>query len=218
MDKTDKLLDLIDRLEAYTDVEIETILSDPETAHLYSILSAAASASAEMDCRGQIDIDAEWRKFVRHESAGSRKCLWPYTRFRVAAAAVSAIFVSVALAIGITVSLTHRDPVSSGSRQSVPPVSSPQKTPSGSGRIEASPHGGSGTASVVVFENTTLRQIVETIAERYGMKVDFSDAQRADMRLKFDWDSAASLDETIEELNSFEQIDIRVEGEYIRVL
>jgi len=214
MDKTDNLLDLINRPEEYSDVEIETILSDPETAHLYSILCAAASASAEIDCRDQIDIDAEWRKFVRHESAGSRKCLWPYTRFRVA---VSAIFVSVALAIGITVSLTHRDPVS-GSWQSVPSVSSPRKTPSGSGRIEASPHGGNGTASVVVFENATLRQIVETIAERYGMKVDFSDAQRADMRLKFDWDSAASLDETIEELNSFEQIDIRVEGEYIRVL
>ena len=62
MDKTDKLLDLIDRPEAYTDVEIETILSDPETAHLYSILSATASASAEIDCRDQIDIDAEWRK------------------------------------------------------------------------------------------------------------------------------------------------------------
>lgn len=217
MDKTDNLLDLINRPEEYSDVEIETILSDPETARLYSILSATASASAEIDCRDQIDIDAEWRKFVRHESAGSRKCLWPYTRFRVAAAAVSAIFVSVALAIGITVSLTHRDPVS-GSWQSVPSVSSPRKTPSGSGRIEASPHGGNGTASVVVFENATLRQIVETIAERYGMKVDFSDAQRADMRLKFDWDSAASLDETIEELNSFEQIDIKVEGEYIRVL
>lgn len=217
MDKTDNLLDLINRPEEYSDVEIETILSDPETAHLYSILCAAASASAEIDCRDQIDIDAEWRKFVRHESAGSRKCLWPYTRFRVAAAAVSAIFVSVALAIGITVSLTHRGPVS-GSWQSVPSVSSPRKTPSGSGRIEASPHGGNGSASVVVFENATLRQIVETIAERYGMKVDFSDAQRADMRLKFDWDSAASLDETIEELNSFEQIDIRVEGEYIRVL
>lgn len=218
MDKTDKLLDLIDRPEAYTDVEIETILSDPETAHLYSILSAAASASAEMDCRGQIDIDAEWRKFVRHESAGSRKCLWPYTRFRVAAAAVSAIFVSVALAIGITVTLSQRDSISPASLQSAPSVSSPGEASPGRENIEASPHSGSGTASVVVFENTTLRQIVETIAERYGMKVDFSDAQRADMRLKFDWDSAASLDETIEELNSFEQIDIRVEGEYIRVL
>lgn len=61
---------------------------------------------------------------------------------------------------------------------------------------------------LVLFDNVTLGDITSEFSTYYNIKVEFKDTKVKDVRLYFNWDKSASLEDNIAVLNAFEKINI----------
>lgn len=64
--------------------------------------------------------------------------------------------------------------------------------------------------TVILFDNVTLKDITSEFSTYYNIKVEFKDTKAKDVRLYFNWDKSASLEDNIAVLNAFEKINIRL--------
>ena len=64
----------------------------------------------------------------------------------------------------------------------------------------------------VVFDNVTLDSIAKDIATYHHLDMDFQNNQASQLRFYFVWNQEESLQEVIEKLNMFEQINLAVEN------
>lgn len=206
MDKLDQLLDLTEHPDRYTSAQIDRMLSDPEMRDLYETLSATSSA---MHIDTRIDIDAEWESFSRRHRRARRS-----TRFRRnAAAIIITLFTISAFATGIGFTLLS-DSSSSAASESAQPVATEltditgRVTPDDSVAL---------LPEVIIFENQPLRVIIGQIAASHNLKAGFSTPAAAGLRMYLKWETSTPVEEVIETLNTFEQIDIRLVGDSISV-
>ena len=63
----------------------------------------------------------------------------------------------------------------------------------------------------VVFDNVTLDSIAKNIATYHHLDMDFQNNQASQLRFYFVWNQEDSLQEVIEKLNMFEQVNLAVE-------
>lgn len=207
MDKYDRLLDLIENPERYTDDEISRLLSDPEVADLYQTISATSSV-LHHDCSAP-DVDAEWERF-------SRKHRQPRRNFRLrhnVAAAIIAIVAITACATGIGM---HLYLSGSAVTETTAQAGIDALTPDISGRVMPE----DSTAilpETIIFENQRLDVIVRQIAERHGLKAGFRFPATAGLRMYLKWETSTPVEKVVETLNTFEQIDIEIIGDSIAV-
>ncbi len=61
---------------------------------------------------------------------------------------------------------------------------------------------------VVIFKNETLKQILDTIGQYYGITVLFTTPEKENLHLYFKWEQTQSLPNVVDQLNSFSQINI----------
>lgn len=206
MDKLDQLIDLTEHPDRYTSAQIDSMLSDPEMRDLYETLSATSSA---LHTGASIDIDAEWENFSRRHRHARRS-----TRFRRnAAAIIITLFTISAFATGIGFTLLS-DSSSSAASESAQPVATEltditgRVTPVDSVAL---------LLEVIIFENQPLRVIIGQIAASHNLKAGFSTPAAAGLRMYLKWETSTPVEEVIETLNTFEQIDIRLVGDSISV-
>lgn len=64
----------------------------------------------------------------------------------------------------------------------------------------------------ILFEDETLEAILDTIAALHNLDVKFKTTDVARLHLFYKFDPEIPLDETIEQLNSFGQINIKIAG------
>lgn len=70
----------------------------------------------------------------------------------------------------------------------------------------------------VVFENVELQAILQKMTEHYRLEgIDYSRQELRHLRLYYEWDTAASLQAVLDELNAFEQIKISTDGKKLNV-
>ena len=63
----------------------------------------------------------------------------------------------------------------------------------------------------VVFDNVTLDSIAKDIATYHHLDMDLQNEQASQFRFYFVWDKEDRLQEVIEKLNMFEQVNLAVE-------
>ena len=63
-----------------------------------------------------------------------------------------------------------------------------------------------------LFDNASLGEIVETISKTYGVKARFEVETKRQLRLFYKFDPKNTLQSIVDQLNNFEQIDIKLEG------
>lgn len=215
MDKYDIVLDLIEHPAKYSPGKIEEILSDPEAKDIYNLLCKTCSALATTG--DKVDIDAEWQAFSRCNDKPKLRFLWRGNR----AASIAAIALTslAAVALGITVAVKTFGPkpqtievVAESSAASA--VSTPK--PIGNTQEEAAEKGVEPNTPVI-FEDTSLEEILGRVADVHSVTVEYNNPETARLHLYYKFDPAISLTETIEQLNTFEQINIRINGKKILV-
>lgn len=64
----------------------------------------------------------------------------------------------------------------------------------------------------VIFEDTSLEEILKAISEYYDVRVEFKDQESSGIHLFYKFDSRLPLEDILEQLNTFDRIDIRKEG------
>ena len=209
MEKTDLLLDLTEHPERYTDRELDAILADPELRRLLSTMGKTRAAITPV---ATPDVETELAAFNHRHPRRPRLLRLLGRRPAVAAAAVAALSIAaVAAVVGVKSSLDRPSPQPAAmtAEASETGQSAAAVTIADSDSLTAAAMT-PGAGDVVVFDNATLESIVNEIAAYHGMTTDFRSSRAKKLRLYFRWDRAMTAAETVDLLNSFEQIKIKI--------
>lgn len=208
MDKYDLVLDIIEHPGDYTAGQLQDILSDPEAKEIYTLLCKAGDAVRIVK---EPDVDAEWDAFSQSHPLPRRHYLWRGSRAATVAAIVGTSLVAVAAGIVFTVALTVHKPGPVVGEVAVTSSDMSVATDSLGARkdtLKVNP-------APVMFENEPLEKIMKEVSAAYGVEVKFNNLETAKLHLYYRLDPTLSLNEIVEQLNTFEQIDIRRSGDIL---
>ena len=210
MDNIDRLLDAIEHPDRYSEEELDALMKEPEAREIYDLISKSK------DCvyvPALPDVDAEWHEFTKSERI-NRFSPGTFIRRNGAAVIIGIIATLAAVAAGISLSVSH----------SMKSVEKTVMTSKGAKEIrQTADDMASGEeihaagAETIVFKEETLARILGDIARYYGANLEFKNEESKGLRLHMKWDQCKTLEETIELLNNFEQINITLIGNNITV-
>ena len=203
MDKTERIIDMTEHPERYSEDELRKMLiDDDEGSRIYrTITELNAALTFE-----------EMAKSDKGEAKMRLSDKWNKLRFINKTAAV---IVAICLISGITyaaVALIHHP-------------STPEKTetvaPASSHSPSAPVHGASALSVpapiVKTYEDAPLTTIVSDIATTFNKQQAYRTQKADSLRLYFRLDTRRGLEKNIEELNTFENINIEINGDTLVV-
>lgn len=208
MDKFEKILDIIDHQEKYSDEEIREILQDEECRKLYQTMVEVDSALESPS--PIINVDEEWEKFSQKHQL--QEVSHPITSWHKLAASIAGFVLISGIAfaaihtyikrsqepIQITAD-THPEVIKSDSAKQVAVKDSlthpkPEKP-----------------AIHKTFENVAFEQMISEIASYYDLQVKFENNEDKTLRLYYEWNSHSSIENIVKELNQFENVNIELQ-------
>ena len=209
MDKFEKILDIIDHQEKYSDKEIREILQDEECRKLYQTMVEVDSALESPS--PIINIDEEWEKFSQEHQL-QEKATHPITSWRKLTASIAGFVLISGIAFAAihtyikrsqeptqVIADTHPEVIKSDSAKQVAAKDSlthpkPEKP-----------------AIHKTFENVTFEQMISEIASYYDLQVKFENNEDKTLRLYYEWNSHSSIENIVKELNQFENVNIELQ-------
>lgn len=216
-DNIDRLLDALEHPEKYSDAEVEQLFTDPEAREIYDTLHKTADVSAHVP---EINLDEEWRCFEAKQP--KRRpiilCWLSFIASRNAAAVVIA-FVGTLAVVAATIGVTHyfnADKEMSQTKQAEPQeqtaIANSNIAPTDTIPAETTP-----LPETIVFKGENLERILANMAGYYDATVKFNHDAAKSLQLYFEWDRSQPLNEVVEQLNTFEQIDITLTDKVLTV-
>lgn len=218
MDKFEKILDIIDHQEKYSDEEIREILQDEECRKLYQTMMEVDSALENPS--PIINVDEEWEKFSQEhqlqeeatQNAAQEAASHPITSWRKLAASIAG-FVLIS---GIAFAAIHTYIKRSQETTQVTADTHPEVMKSDSAKQVAA------TDSLThpkpekpaihkTFENVAFEQMISEIASYYDLQVKFENNEDKTLRLYYEWNSHSSIENIVKELNQFENVNIELQ-------
>ena len=206
MNKTDLLLQMMEQPQHYTEEEWQEILADVECRELYALMSKTQSAidAARADQEVTDDmIDAEWQR-LSDEKQEVRNDKYSLLKF-------AAMFVGILMLSGVAFAAIHI--VRQYQKSEVPQAADTMAEANSSlFTLNSSlPADTIVKSRPVVFDNVTLDSIAKDIATYHHLDMDLQNEQASQLRFYFVWNQEESLQEVIEKLNMFEQVNLAVE-------
>lgn len=211
MDKYDLVLDIVEHPEKYTSEQLAVMMSDPETKEIYNLLCKTDSA---IEANEEVDVDAEWEDFSKKYPVRSRRTfLWFGSRAAAIAAIAGTSIVAVAAGIAVTVTVIghKQEPVA----ESV--VVAPSVVAASTDTVTVENDTVMVGLTPVMFENEPLEKIMKEVAGAYGVDVRFDNREAALLHLYYKFDPSLPLTEIVEQLNTFEQINIKHNGNILTI-
>lgn len=218
MDKFEKILDIIDHQEKYSDEEIREILQDEECRKLYQTMMEVDSALENPS--PIINVDEEWEKFSQEhqlqeeatQNAAQEAASHPITSWRKLAASIAG-FVLIS---GIAFAAIHTYIKRSQEPTQVTADTHPEVIKSDSAKQVAAKdsltHSKPEKPAIhKTFENVAFEQMISEIASYYDLQVKFENNEDKTLRLYYEWDSHSSIENIVKELNQFENVNIELQ-------
>lgn len=231
--KWDMLLDLLEHPEKYSETQKDELLGDEEVNELYQQLVETRQSLDFAKSKEKMkmpSIDAEWEKLKEEkqqkeemsqnaETQQTAKLFSLWSPMRKVAAVVAVLVVS-----GITFAAIHlvtrsyqpsdnsNTELVASRKDSIQQVSAPQKS-----NIEEKTDSASLAQLPLVYENAELQNILTPIAEHFHLQVTYQNESARHIRLFLQLEKNMSLDDIIEQLNHFEKVNIRHEGQTLIV-
>ena len=218
MDKFEKILDIIDHQEKYSDEEIREILQDEECRKLYQTMMEVDSALENPS--PIINVDEEWEKFSQEhqlqeeatQNAAQEAASHPITSWRKLAASIAG-FVLIS---GIAFAAIHTYIKRSQEPTQVTADTHPEVINSDSAKQVAAKDSlthpkPEKPAIHKTFENVAFEQMISEIASYYDLQVNFENNEDKTLRLYYEWDSHLSIENIVKELNQFENVNIELQ-------
>ncbi len=214
MDKYELLLDVIEHPEKYTAGQLNEIMIDAELRDMYNILCKTDSA---LESEKTLDVEKEWRHFADKHAMITRSRRLSF--FGSRAASVALIIGSSLLAVGagIAITLASGDDKSTTDSVTEAVVTESADNVSTAGGVIHRDTSVRVISAPVTFEDETLKTIIKTIEESYGVKAKFNNQEAADLHLYYKLDQSLPLDEVVSQLNTFEQINITLNGNTLTI-
>lgn len=218
MDKFEKILDIIDHQEKYSDEEIREILQDEECRKLYQTMMEVDSALETPS--PIINVDEEWEKFSQKhqlqeeatQNAAQEAASHPITSWRKLAASIAG-FVLIS---GIAFAAIHTYIKRSQEPTQVTADTHPEVIKSDSAKQVAAKDSlthpkPEKPAIHKTFENVAFEQMISEIASYYDLQVKFENNEDKTLRLYYEWNSHSSIENIVKELNQFENVNIELQ-------
>ena len=218
MDKFEKILDIIDHQEKYSDEEIREILQDEECRKLYQTMVEVDSALESPS--PIINVDEEWEKFSQEhqlqeeatQNAAQEAASHPITSWRKLAASIAG-FVLIS---GIAFAAIHTYIKRSQEPTQITANTHPEVIKSDSAKQVAAKDSlahpkPEKPAIHKTFENVAFEQMISEIASYYDLQVKFENNEDKTLRLYYEWDSHLSIENIVKELNQFENVNIELQ-------
>ena len=218
MDKFEKILDIIDHQEKYSDEEIREILQDEECRKLYQTMVEMDSALESPS--PIINIDEEWEKFSQEhqlreeatQNTAQEAASHPITSWRKLAASIAG-FVLIS---GIAFAAIHTYIKRSQETTQVTADTHPEVIKSDSAKQVAAKDSlthPKPEKPVIhkTFENVAFEQMISEIASYYDLQVKFENNEDKTLRLYYEWNSHSSIENIVKELNQFENVNIELQ-------
>ena len=218
MDKFEKILDIIDHQEKYSDEEIREILQDEECRKLYQTMMEVDSALESPS--PIINVDEEWEKFSQEhqpqeeatQNAAQEAASHPITSWRKLAASIAG-FVLIS---GIAFAAIHTYIKRSQEPTQVTADTHPEVINSDSAKQVAAKDSlthpkPEKPAIHKTFENVAFEQMISEIASYYDLQVKFENNEDKTLRLYYEWNSHSSIENIVKELNQFENVNIELQ-------
>ena len=218
MDKFEKILDIIDHQEKYSDEEIREILQDEECRKLYQTMMEVDSALENPS--PIINVDEEWEKFSQEhqlqeeatQNAAQEAASHPITSWRKLAASIAG-FVLIS---GIAFAAIHTYIKRSQEPTQVTADTHPETMKSDSAKQIAAKDSlthpkPEKPAIHKTFENVAFEKMLSEIASYYDLQVKFENNEDKTLRLYYEWNSHSSIENIVKELNQFENVNIELQ-------
>lgn len=212
MDKFEKILDIIDHQEKYSDKEIREILQDEECRKLY--LTMVEVDSALESPSPIINVDEEWEKFSQKHQLQEEAThpITSITSWRKLAASIAG-FVLIS---GIAFAAIHTYIKRSQETTQVTADTHPEVIKSDSAKQVAAKDSlthpkPEKPAIHKTFENVAFEQMISEIASYYDLQVKFENNEDKTLRLYYEWNSHSSIENIVKELNQFENVNIELQ-------
>ena len=218
MDKFEKILDIIDHQEKYSDEEIREILQDEECRKLYQTMVEVDSALESPS--PIINVDEEWEKFSQEhqlqeeatQNAAQEAASHPITSWRKLAASIAG-FVLIS---GIAFAAIHTYIKRSQEPTQVTADTHPEVIKSDSAKQVAAKDSlthpkPEKPAIHKTFENVAFEKMISEIASYYDLQVKFENNEDKTLRLYYEWNSHSSIENIVKELNQFENVNIELQ-------
>ena len=232
MDKFEKILDIIDHQEKYSDEEIREILQDEECRKLYQTMMEVDSALLQQNLNTQAsishspddalssnsslgnsspNIDEEWEKFSQEHQL-QEEATHPITSWRKLAASIAG-FVLIS---GIAFAAIHTYIKRNLEPTQVTADTHPEAIKSDSvkqvaGKDSLAHPKPEKPAIHKTFENVAFEQMISEIASYYDFQVKFENNEDKSLRLYYEWDSHSDIESIVKELNQFESVNIELQ-------
>lgn len=208
MDKFEKILDIIDHQEKYSDEEIREILQDEECRKLYQTMVEVDSALESPS--PIINVDEEWEKFSQKHQL--QEVSHPITSWHKLAASIAG-FVLIS---GIAFAAIHTYIKRSQETTQVTADTHPEVIKSDSAKQVAAKDSlthpkPEKPAIHKTFENVAFEQMISEIASYYDLQVKFENNEDKTLRLYYEWNSHSSIENIVKELNQFENVNIELQ-------
>ena len=212
MDKFEKILDIIDHQEKYSDEETREILQDEECRKLYQTMMEVDSALESPS--PIINVDEEWEKFSQKHQLQEEAThpITSITSWRKLAASIAG-FVLIS---GIAFAAIHTYIKRSQETTQVTADTHPEVIKSDSAKQVAAKDSlthpkPEKPAIHKTFENVAFEQMLSEIASYYDLQVKFENNEDKTLRLYYEWNSHSSIENIVKELNHFENVNIELQ-------
>lgn len=193
-DKIERLLDMIEHPELYTESEIQQLLEDDECRAYYELMVKTDNAFTQTP---QTNVE----EALKHFEAAHKQA------YRFSWRHVAAIIIGIVMISGITyatISLSKHY-TESQTKTETPVIKTVEKKLVEKSEVEK-------TDTVVLkektFDDEELEVILVEIATYYNLKVEYrSDASRH-LRLHFHWNKMQSIEDVVAAMNHFDKVNI----------
>ena len=218
MDKFEKILDIIDHQEKYSDEEIREILQDEECRKLYQTMVEVDSALENPS--PIINVDEEWEKFSQEhhlqeeatQNAAQKAASHPITSWRKLAASIAGFVLisGIAFAAIHTYIKRNQEPtqVTANAHPETIKSDSTKQVAAKDSLAHPKPEK---PAIHKTFENVAFEKMISEIASYYDLQVKFENNEDKTLRLYYEWDSHSSIENIVKELNQFENVNIELQ-------
>ena len=236
MDKTEKLLRMMEHPEKYSDEELQELLSDEECRQLYEAMRLSADAFEMADAKEQIANgikDSEWEKFeaehfsneestpfATHSSTSTSNYSTSATHSSLftlhsSLRKIAAMFVGVLMLSGIAYAAFYlvRNNTQTTQNQQTAAVAGNQPSIGNAQLVEED----STQLKPVVYEDAELCTMLSEMAAFYHYEVTFRNDSTKHIRLYFTWDKNAKMEDVIATFNKFDRIHITCEEQKLTV-
>ena len=195
MKEIEELLKMTERPQDYSDEAIREMMNDPNMRAYYELM-VSAEAGFSLRKEGHGNHRERSRDSKDHESIPM-------------ILRIAAIFIGVLILSGITFAAVHIIRHSTVIQEPQPeerPIKEQTVPTVPTDTINSIVH-----SEPVLFDNVTLDSIAKDIAAYYQIEMDMQNEQARQLRFYFLWQPNDSLQEVIDKLDMFEQVDMAIE-------